>query len=227
MLSLMIRSPSRRWNILSLARNGALLAAALLTAAGVLAQEPAAGEPAAPTPDAAVERLHAGLVEVAAAHGDEPVTVRYEALLPIVTATHDLPYIAELTIRREWAGLRDEQRRRFVEAFVRLSAMTYASRFGGLEEGMFEIVGAEPPSGDRAVVTATLTPREGDPIPFEYVLHETDGGWKIINILADNVSDLALKRAEYRRLLAAGTIDDVIAELERQADDAAAQRTNR
>ncbi|HEX6993165.1 MAG TPA: ABC transporter substrate-binding protein [Gammaproteobacteria bacterium] len=194
----------------------AALAAAALAAAPGRAQEPAAA-----TPEAVVERLHEGLVEVAGAHGDEPVEVRYEALLPIVTATHDLPYIAELTIRREWPELTDEQRQRFVDAFVRLSVMTYASRFGSLEEGMFELGESRPPADGRAVVTATLTTRDGDEIPFEYVLHEADGGWKIINILADNVSDLALKRAEYRRLLSSGTIDDVIAELERQADEAA------
>jgi len=197
----------------------ALLAA--LAGAALVAVPGRAQEPAAPTPEAAVERLHDGLVEVAAAHGDEPVEVRYDALLPIVTSTHDLPYIAELTIRREWPALTDDQRRRFVDAFVRLSVMTYASRFGALEEGMFELGESQPPADGRAVVTATLTTPAGDEIPFEYVLHEADGGWKIINILADNVSDLALKRAEYRRLLAGGTIDDVIAELERQADEAA------
>lgn len=200
------------------------LAAAALVAAPGRAQESAAPTEtaAAPTPDAAVERLLDGLVEVAAEHGDEPVEVRYDALLPIVTSTHDLPYIAELTIRREWRELTDEQRERFVDAFVRLSVMTYASRFGALERGMFELGDSEPPADGRAVVRATLTTRDGDEIPFEYVLHEADGGWKIVNILADNVSDLALKRAEYRRLLAGGTIDDVIAELERQADEAAA-----
>lgn len=196
----------------------------LLIGLAVLAVGPAQaqdrGSPA-PVPEAAVERLHHGLVETAAAHGDEPVEVRYEALLPVVGETHDLPYIAELTIRREWAGLSEAERQRFVDAFVRLSVMTYAARFSNLEEGMFELGETEALSGSRASVGATLTTRAGDVIPFEYVLHETGDGWKIVNILADNVSDLALKRAEYRRLLQGGSIEDVIAELERQADELA------
>ena len=196
---------------------GALAAAALV---------PMPGRGQAPQPDTAmpqdaVERLHEELVAAAEAHGDGPVEARYEALLPVVTATHDLPYIAELTVRREWAEMTGAQRERFVDAFVRLSVMTYASRFGGLEEGMFALGESEPLSSGRARVSATLTTPAGDTIPFEYVLHETDGGWKIINILADNVSDLALKRAEYRRLLDDGSIDDLIAALERQAEDAA------
>ena len=47
-------------------------------------------------------------------------------------------------------------------------------------------------------------------IPLEYLLQQKDGAWRIINIIADGVSDLALKRAEYQRVLSGGTIDDLI-----------------
>jgi len=33
------------------------------------------------------------------------------------------------------------------------------------------------------------------------VLHQTDGRWRIANILFDGVSDLAIKRGEYRAIL--------------------------
>lgn len=190
----------------------------VLAATPGLAQDRVAGTP---TPEAAIEKLHDGLVEAAATLGDEPINVRYDALLPVVGTTHDLPYIAQLTIRREWAGLSEAERERFVDAFVRLSVMTYAGRFSGLDEGMFEIGESKALAGHRVSVSAELTTRAGDVIPFEYVLHETDDGWKIVNILADNVSDLALKRAEYRRLLDGGSIQDVIAELKRQAAEIA------
>src|SRR5690606_11564978 len=129
--------------------------ALLAMLAATFAAAPARGQDSAPpTPEAAVEQLLTGLEAAAEAHGDEPVEVRFDALLPVVTATHDLPYIAELTIRREWPALTEAQRQRFVDAFVRLSVMTYASRFGSLKEGMFVLGESEPPSGDRAVVTA-------------------------------------------------------------------------
>ncbi|HEX7082122.1 MAG TPA: ABC transporter substrate-binding protein [Gammaproteobacteria bacterium] len=193
-------------------------AALLLMWLTALAQDaPAPGA----TPEDTVRTLHDALVETAAELGDASLEERYARLEPVVEATHDLPYIAELTIRREWDGLSVDDRQRFVEAFERLSVTTYASRFRRLEAGMFEITGGESLAGGRAQVAATLTTKERA-IPFQYVLHETDAGWKIVNILADNVSDLALKRAEYRRLLEGGSVDDVIAELERQTAEAAA-----
>jgi phospholipid transport system substrate-binding protein len=179
----------------------------------------AAAQAQSEAPDAVVQRLHDALERSAAAHPDD-FDGRYRVLEPVVLATHDLPYIAELTIRREWAGLSEDARRRFVDAFVELSVTTYASRFAGLATGSFEAGGSEDLAGGRSRVTATLTTPGGDAIPFEYVLHEAGDGWRIVNILADNVSDLALKRAEYRRLLDSGTIEDVIAALRRQAAEA-------
>ncbi len=53
---------------------------------------------------------------------------------------------------------------------------------------------------------------------FEYLLQQGSGGWRIVNIVADGVSDLALKRAEYQRVLASGTLDTLIKELESQTE---------
>ena len=39
------------------------------------------------------------------------------------------------------------------------------------------------------------------PVRFDYVLRQTNDGWRIVNVLADGVSDLALKRVEYRAIL--------------------------
>ena len=169
-------------------------------------------------PAEVVAALHAGIV-AAAADPARGVEARYADLEPLVERTHDLPYIAELSIRRSWAGLTEDQRQRFVAAFSRLSVMTYASRFGTASPTTFETTGSEEDANGRVLVHAAIN-RTNDPdVTLDYLLHETDGGWKIINILADQVSDLALKRAEYARVLGSGSIDDLITELDSQADE--------
>jgi phospholipid transport system substrate-binding protein len=69
------------------------------------------------------------------------------------------------------------------------------------------------------VAVATAAARANQPdVSLEYLLHEGDGGWRIINIVADGVSDLALKRAEYQRVFASGGLDGLVAELEQQTE---------
>jgi phospholipid transport system substrate-binding protein len=168
------------------------------------------------TPPATIETLHAGLIAVAAKHAGAALDERYRELVPLIAATHDLPYIAEFALRRQWPALSPADRERFIAAFTRLSVTTYASRFKNVTARTFAIAGSSPPAGVRAQVTAAITRAEGADVSLEYSLHESGGGWKIINIIADGVSDLALKRAEYQRILANGTIDDLIAELDSQ-----------
>jgi len=125
----------------------ALVAAGTLWLLGL----PALAGAAADSPAAVVESLHAGLTEVASESLD--LEQRYERLLPLIERTHDLPYIAELTIRRQWRDLSETDRRRFVTAFERLSVMTYASRFAGVAPGAFEEYGlADPGSARRSCV---------------------------------------------------------------------------
>jgi phospholipid transport system substrate-binding protein len=181
-----------------------------------LACSAAAAELDTSTPPATIETLHAGLIAVAAKHPGAALDERYRELVPLIAATHDLPYIAEFALRRQWPALSPADRERFIAAFTRLSVTTYASRFKNVTAKTFAIAGSSPPAGGRAQVTAAITRAEGADVSLEYSLHESGGGWKIINIIADGVSDLALKRAEYQRILANGTIDDLIAELDSQ-----------
>ena len=185
-------------------------------AVAVLACAALGAEPDTSTPLAAIETLHAGLTGVATKHSGAPLNERYRELAPLIEATHDLPYIAEFALRRQWPMLSATDRERFVAAFTRLSVTTYASRFKNVTAETFTIAGNSPPAGGRAQVTAAITRAEGADVSLEYSLHEVASGWKIINIVADGVSDLALKRAEYQRILANRTIDDLIAELDSQ-----------
>jgi len=191
----------------------AVAGAAALAAPRIAAQEELQD---AATPTEIVTALHEAIVAQAAGSSEQSLEQRYEALRPIVERTHDLPYIAELSIRRYWGDLDTEQQERFVAAFERLSVMTYVTRFADVTPETFAVQSGEDEDKGRVQVHAAITRADQDDISLDYLLQERDGMWRIINILADQVSDLALKRAEYHRVLSNGTIDDLITELETQ-----------
>jgi phospholipid transport system substrate-binding protein len=192
----------------------AVALAAVALASG--ASHAADGAIATDTPEATVASLHRGLVAVSQAHPGASVGDRYRALEPLIAQTHDLPYIAEFALRKQWPSLSENDRQRFVAAFEKLSVMTYASRFKSISADTFKRGGPGTVESGRAHVLAAIA-RQGQPdIPLEYMLEQKDGAWRIINIIADGVSDLALKRAEYQRILSSGSIDDLIKELEAQ-----------
>ena len=190
--------------------------AALLLGATLVAH---AADVATDTPEATISTLQRGLIALSQQSPRATLEERYKALEPLVVATHDLPYIAEFALRRQWPQLAEADRARFIAAFQRLSVMTYAARFVNVGPSTFRpiAIGASPEAG-RAQVTTGVA-RAGQPdVSFEYLLQQGSAGWRIVNIVADGVSDLALKRAEYQRILANGTLDTLIKELEAQTE---------
>ena len=108
-------------------------------------------------------------------------------------------------------------RARYIAAFERLSIMTYASRFKNVTADTFKPASSPQVEADRARIAAAIARQNDSDVTLDYQLQRRGDEWKIINIIADGVSDLALKRAEYQRLFSSGGLEGLIAELERQA----------
>lgn len=202
---------THRLNVL---RRLAVAACLLCAAVASRAAEPAI---ATDTPVATIATLQRGLIAVSQQQPNATIDERYRALEPLIVATHDLPFIAEFALRRQWATLGAADRARFVAAFQRLSVMTYAARFTNVGPATFRDVTPGESADPKRAQVSTAIARSGAPdVSFDYLLQNGAAGWRIINIVADGVSDLALKRAEYQRVLTSGTLDTLIAELEAQ-----------
>ena len=127
------RAPPVRIGVMN--RRSLLLGCA--AAGAFIAFEGGAAELATDSPAATITTLQAGLI---AATSKRTIEERYRALEPVVVATHDLPYIAEFALRRQWASLTEDRTARFIAAFQRFSVMTYAARFKTVAADAFRAI---------------------------------------------------------------------------------------
>ncbi|MDQ7000385.1 MAG: ABC transporter substrate-binding protein [Mariprofundus sp.] len=141
---------------------------------------------------------------------------RFEKLEPEVKQSHDLPDIARLTIGRYWRSLDKQQQGRFIDTFTRLVVATYAHQFDSYNGETFKRKSARSLKRGRFLVRTELVKSNGKSVHLDYVLHFRKGRWSIINIIADGVSDLALKRVEYSHVLARDGFNVLISMLERK-----------
>jgi phospholipid transport system substrate-binding protein len=139
---------------------------------------------------------------------------RYKQLAPVVSATHDLAAIARVSVGRYWEALSAAQRDKLVDTFSRLSIATYAARFDGYSGETFSTPVLERHNTDRALVRTDLNQSDGEKVSFNYQLHNADGQWRIVNIITNGVSDLAMKRAEYTSVIKKDGFDALIGKLE-------------
>ncbi|MCI0654574.1 MAG: ABC transporter substrate-binding protein [Methylococcaceae bacterium] len=170
-----------------------------------------------------IESLNSALLDVmknAAALGYRG---RYEKLAAVIDATHDLEYIARFSIgRKNWESLSDEQHKKFVNAFREYSVATYANRFNGYSGENFRVTGEQPVKRGQIQVTSLLEIPGEETVDFLYLLLPDDGTLKIVNIIVQGVSDLALKRAEFMSLLGDKGFDALLAHLAEKTTEYAA-----
>jgi len=153
------------------------------------------------SPRGVVQRLQAELLEVMKASDALGYAGRYARLLPILEDTHDFASIARLSFsRRTWKDFDEPQQDQVIDHIRRLGFATYAGRFDGYNKEAFAVIGEDSIKGG-AVVTTELVKSDGAKVELKYLLTRSGGEWKIVNIIADGVSDLATKQAEYASIL--------------------------
>ena len=152
-------------------------------------------------PEQIVNQLHEALIKAMREGPKLGYQGRYDLLAPVVDQTHDLDFIARTALGANWTQLTAEQQRAFTDVFRKLSIGSYAGWFKSHEGERFEFLERQPMPRDQVMVRTRLVQKGGEPVRFDYVLREGKEGWRIVNVLADGVSDLALKRVEYRAIL--------------------------
>jgi phospholipid transport system substrate-binding protein len=144
---------------------------------------------------------------------------RYKKLEPALAEAYDFPEMTRVTTGRHWRDLSDDQKQQLVAAFHDLSIATYAARFDGFGGERFEILGEEPAPADAVRVNNQIVPGGGEPIRIDYLLRQTEGRWRIIDVyLKSSVSELAVRRAEFTDTLAKSGFEGLIADLKAQVE---------
>jgi len=163
--------------------------------------------------DTVVERLHGTLIRVMENADKLGYTGRYQLLKPVVEDSFDFLEISRIVMGRYWRRLGNDQQTEFVSIFRELSTATYAARFDSYSGESFRQVAREPFKGDRLLLKTELVKQNGETIPFLYVLQAQQEKWLIINVVADGVSDLSLKKAEYASIMKRESFPHLIAKL--------------
>ncbi len=148
---------------------------------------------------------------------------RYEKLEPAVVNSHDLPKIARIVVGKEGEKLTEEQQKKLAEVFTRISVASYAHNFKDFSGEEFVIDSEEETKNGGVVIHSHLNIPDDKPVKFDYMLKEKGASWRIINIIANGVSDLALKRSEYTAILQRDGFDALISQINEKIDNYAKQ----
>ncbi len=186
------------------------LFAFLLLAIGLPA---AYAAPAAPADT--VTSFHAVLLDNMKHAASYSCKDRMQHLSPAIDNTFDMPFLAQHVLRRQWSSLSEAQQTEFTATLKDMVVTTYASQFAKFNGEKF-VTQETQENGRMRSVRAQLELPAGDPVHFEYVLRETPAGWRTINVIAEGVSDLALRSAQYDKIFKDQGFDGLIKQIREQ-----------
>ncbi len=190
----------------------------LLAAGLTLALTQSASAGSADPAVTAVQTLNDALLKSMRAGTSESMTERYRSLEPVVEQTFAMPLVTRLAVGADWSGFSAEDQKAVIAAFTRFTAANYAHNFHDYDGQKFEIDDAVLLRGPDKVVRTRIIPAHDTPVTLLYRLHEVDGGWKIVDVISNGVSELALRHADFAPALAAGGAPMLIQHLNKASE---------
>ncbi|MEI6353378.1 MAG: ABC transporter substrate-binding protein [Methylococcus sp.] len=166
-----------------------------------------------------VDRLNHALLEIMRGGAQLGYTGRYQKLDPIVRETFEFEAVSLIALGSHWKKLDDAQKQAFKDKLTDLSVATYAAQFKTFADENFEFDSSQEAKNGRLLLRYNLVAPKEKPIRFEYVVGQLNGSWRIINIVVDGISDLAIKKAQYTSVMDREGFDALLAKLAQKISD--------
>jgi phospholipid transport system substrate-binding protein len=119
-----------------------------------------------------------------------------------------------LALGQSWNKATPEQKKRLTEEFRTLLVRTYASALAAYSEQKFDFrpLRAKPTDTDVTVQVRVLQPG-AQPVPIDYSMEKTAGGWKVYDVMVGGVSLVANYRTEFNNVVRGSGIDGLVKNL--------------
>ncbi|HEV8028796.1 MAG TPA: ABC transporter substrate-binding protein [Stellaceae bacterium] len=193
-----------------------LILAAALAAAAALPLRLAAAESSSPA--ATVSSFYDTLLGVMKEGPALGFRGRVDRLAPDIRRSFNFALMTRLMVGLQWANLTPEQQQRLVAAFSDFSIAIYASRFDDYSGERFEVDPNPTPTTGGVVVHSKLVKSDGEPVELDYLMHEANDAWQIVDVyLSGTVSELATRRSEFSSVMRNGGPEALVDLLQKKA----------
>ena len=185
-------------------------------AAPVAIQMLGVARPAVATPDGAsafVKKLVDEAILILKIPVEEQAE-RERGLRNLLIENFDLPLITRLVVGRYWRKANAAQKEAFMMVFQQHIVQVYASQLKVYSDQRVEMrtVAART---DKDTIVGTEIMRQSDPpLRLDWLVRETNGTYKIIDLAAEGVSMMTTKRSEFSSVIAREGLNGLINRLE-------------
>jgi phospholipid transport system substrate-binding protein len=170
--------------------------------------------------DQPLRAFYAALETAMRAGQAAPFSRRFDLLAPVVDGVFDLKTVLKVSVGLRWDSMDPDVRTRLFEAFRRFTIATYVANFDRYDGERFEILPGLRDSGSDRIVNTEIITSGGQRLRLDYVMRDGSGVWRAVDVLVEgSISRVAVQRSDFRKILANGDADALIASLRRKIAD--------
>lgn len=169
---------------------------------------------------APIVALNAGLLQIMKAGAKVPFAQRFDMFAPIIDKVFDLPGILRVSVGLTWNKLSEAERADLLAVFRQYTVASWVANFDSFKGERFEVLPDLRAVGTDEVVATRFVPTSGDPTRLDYVMRQSDTGWRVVDVLYNGtISNVVKQRSDFRGPLTEGGAAQLISSLKKKVAD--------
>ena len=134
---------------------------------------------------------------------------RRQKVKEVIYARFDFNEMAKRSLGPQWQKRSPEEQKEFVELFTSLLEYSYIENIDSYNGEKIRFVNQRQDK-DFAEVNTKLINNKGQEFSLDYRLQNTNGDWKVIDVVIENISLVNNYRAQFNRLLAKSSFAELL-----------------
>jgi phospholipid transport system substrate-binding protein len=151
--------------------------------------------------------------------GPEKQKDRRSKLKSVINPKFDFAEMAKRSLGPHWQRRSPEEQKTFVELFTELVEGAYLDAIESYN-GEKVVIVKDTQDKTFADVTSKVMTKKGEEFAVDYKLHQVDGGWKVYDVVLENVSVVNNYRSQFNRVIGKSSYEDLVSKMKDKQFDA-------
>lgn len=133
----------------------------------------------------------------------------------ILLPRFDTEFAAQRVLGKYWRTADDSQRKRFIDVFYRYLVNNYAAYLLDFKGDEVVVMPYSGPAGEKyPQIRTSVTLTKGEKASVDYVMRDSDGQWKVMDVVVEGISYVRSYREDFSPEIAESGLDALLARLE-------------
>ncbi len=148
--------------------------------------------------------------------GEELTPALREKIENVLIRTVDLEALAKASLAKHWDEQPPAKRKKFMQAFISRFKRLTGDQIASYRESQTQFLPEQKEGGNDVIVPTVLVVKD-EPTHVDYVMRPEKDGWRIVDIVIDDVSTVENYRSSFSKIIAQEGFDSLIAKLSKKS----------